>query len=370
MIFWVTGDFAIFKTLLLIKSFRFFRWGLIALGVILLGGLALPRLVSYGAPPMVKIGLIAPFEGLYRATGYEVLFAVKLALQERNGGQGLGGYRVELVALNDFNEPTEAAKQARALAADPDIVGVIGHLSSEATRAALPVYREAELAVVIPWSVEAGLLEGQFPGVVSVAMTAEEAAQQLQAKSREMGFTQLETLTAVPPEPLPETAQAIVLDTEAVTAGNIILALQQRDLALPLFGQVEVGNVQLLQTAGAAANGLVFVSPGPGAAQLPPDTTFREAYQTLSGLPPGPRAALAYEAANLLLDSIEQAIINEDGLSHPSPSRNAVSRQVKAIRRSGLTGQLEFNTHGQRLKAPVWFYQIVETRYPGILIGP
>jgi branched-chain amino acid transport system substrate-binding protein len=339
--------------------------------VILLGGLALPRLASYGAPPTVKIGLVAPFEGLYRATGYEVLFAVKLALQERNGGQGLGGYRVELVALNDFNNPTEATKQARALAADPDIVGVIGHLSSEATRAALPVYREAELAVVIPWSVETELLEGQFPGVVSVAMTAEEAAQQLRAKSREMGFTQLETLTAYSPdEPLPEAAQALELDTDAISAGNVISALQQRDLSLPLFGQVEVGNVQLLQVAGEAANGLVFVSPGPGAEELSPNTTFGEAYQALSGLPPGPRAALAYEATNILLDSIEQAIINEDGLYHPSPSRRAVSRQVGIIRRSGLTGQIEFNAHGQRLKAPVWFYQIVETRYPGILIGP
>ena len=136
------GEFSILKTLIFINSLRSFRWGLIVLGVSILGGLALPRLAGYGAPPTVKIGLVAPFEGLYRATGYEVLFAVKLALQERNGGQGLGGYRVELVALNDFNEPTEAAKQARALAADPDIVGIIGHLSSEATRAALPVYRE------------------------------------------------------------------------------------------------------------------------------------------------------------------------------------------------------------------------------------
>ena len=99
------------------------------LGVAIAGWLVAPLVVTYGAPPTVKIGLIAPFEGLYRATGYEVLFAVKLALQERNEGQGLQGYHVELVALNDFNDQEEGAKQARALVADPDIVGVIGHLS-------------------------------------------------------------------------------------------------------------------------------------------------------------------------------------------------------------------------------------------------
>lgn len=344
--------------------------GLLSLGVLLAGWLAVPLAASYGAPPTVKIGLVAPFEGLYRATGYEVLFAVKLALQERNEGQGLQGYRVELVALNDFNDPEEAAKQARALVADPDVVGVIGHLSSAATGAALPVYNEAEMAVVVPWSVEAALLEGQFPGVVSVAVTVEEAAEQLHAKSQEMGFTQLETLTTFSPEAPVEAAPALELKTEAVTAGKIILALQEREIAPALFGQVEVGNVQLLQLAGGAANGLVFVSPGPGAAELSPDSSFGEAYQALSGLPPGPRAVLAYEAANVLLDSIEQVIINENGLYHPVPSRSAVNAQIGTIQRSGLTGPIEFNASGQRLKAPVWLYQIMETSYPGTLIGP
>src|SRR5215510_3753097 len=96
-----------------LDRFKLWQWGVICLGVIGLGWLAAARLEGYGAPPTVKIGLIAPFEGLYRATGYEVLFAVKLALQERNEGQGLQGYRVELVALNDFNDPVEARRQAQ-----------------------------------------------------------------------------------------------------------------------------------------------------------------------------------------------------------------------------------------------------------------
>src|SRR5215510_13163285 len=151
--------------------FKLWQWGIICLGVIGLGWLAAARVESYGAPATVKIGLVAPFEGLYRTTGYEVLFAVKLALQERNEGQGLQGYRVELVALNDFNDPTEAKRQAQALVTDPGIVGVVGHLSPAATQAALPVYREAGLAVAIPWSVESSVLQGQFPGTVSVAAT-------------------------------------------------------------------------------------------------------------------------------------------------------------------------------------------------------
>jgi ABC-type branched-subunit amino acid transport system substrate-binding protein len=207
-------------------------------------------------------------------------------------------------------------------------------------------------------------------GVVSVAATAEETTRRLETIGQEMGFERLELLTTAEIEVLSEEAQAIRLKSDPVTAGNLILALQQAGVSLPRFGEVETGNVQLLQIAGAAAEGLIFVSPGPGAAQLPAESTFVEDYEALSGLHPGPRAALAYDATNVLLDSIEQVIINGGRLSWQLPGRQAVNGQLSTIRRSGLTGQIEFNPRGQRLNAPVWVYQISEISYPGTLIGP
>jgi len=66
--------------------------------------------------PILKVGLVAPFEGLYRPLGYKVLYAVKLAIRERNASGGVAGYMVELVALNDDSEPTIAAQRAREMA--------------------------------------------------------------------------------------------------------------------------------------------------------------------------------------------------------------------------------------------------------------
>jgi ABC-type branched-subunit amino acid transport system substrate-binding protein len=61
--------------------------GLSVLAAIWLLGAAIRHVRAAQAPPTVKIGLVAPFEGEYRSTGYEVLFAVKLALQQRNQGK-------------------------------------------------------------------------------------------------------------------------------------------------------------------------------------------------------------------------------------------------------------------------------------------
>lgn len=100
--------------------------------------------------PTVKIGLSAPFEGLYRELGYEALYAVRLAVRERNAEGGVGQcYLVELVALNDLNEAETAVEQARKMAVDPAVLAVLGGLSAETARAA-PEYERLGLVFLTP----------------------------------------------------------------------------------------------------------------------------------------------------------------------------------------------------------------------------
>jgi branched-chain amino acid transport system substrate-binding protein len=336
-----------------------------------LGWLGLSMVKSVSAPPTMKIGLIAPFEGLYRSTGYEVLFAVKIALQERNQGAGLNGYRVELVALNDFNDPDEAYRQAQALVTDPDVVGVIGHLEAASTAAALPVYREAQLATVIPWSVDASSLTGDWPGVVSVAATTDRAASVLETISRESGDEPREITSALDLATPPRPDQPLVLDTDAVSAGSIVLSLREAKLMPPLFGQVDVGNRQLLQVAGPAADGLIIVSPGPAVEDVSGSENLNSTYQALAGHPPGPRALLAYDAANVLLDSVEKAMIIRDQQWFNEHSVRAdVGAVLASVQRHGVTGEIAFDGEGRRQAAPIWVYEISDAKYPGILVAP
>ena len=98
--------------------------------------------------PVIKIGLIAPFEGRYRTIGYEAIYAARLAIREINARGGIAGRRVELVALDDRGEPDRAIAAARQLALDPQVVAVLGHLQPDSTDAALKVYCEAGLSVI------------------------------------------------------------------------------------------------------------------------------------------------------------------------------------------------------------------------------
>lgn len=98
--------------------------------------------------PVVKIGLVGPFEGQYRDVGYDVIYSARLAIGEINEAGGIGGYRIGLVALDDSGDPELAAQTAASLAIDPDVVAVVGHWLPETTAAAAPLYAEAELPFI------------------------------------------------------------------------------------------------------------------------------------------------------------------------------------------------------------------------------
>lgn len=101
-----------------------------------------------GTAPVVRFGLVAPFEGRHREIGYDLIYAARLAVREWNGRGGVGGYRVELVALDDGGSPELAVRAAESLTIDPAVVGVIGHWLDETTAAARPVYSEAGLPLI------------------------------------------------------------------------------------------------------------------------------------------------------------------------------------------------------------------------------
>jgi branched-chain amino acid transport system substrate-binding protein len=105
-------------------------------------------LLPAGTAPVVRIGLVAPFEGRQREIGYDLIYAARLAVRQWNGRGGIEGYRVELVALDDGGDPELATRAAQSLALDPMVVGVIGHWLKETTAAARPVYDEAGLPLI------------------------------------------------------------------------------------------------------------------------------------------------------------------------------------------------------------------------------
>ena len=141
----------------------------------LVGILSLALFLSACVPigdtaPVVKIGLIAPFEGLGRPLGYAILPEIRSALDDANTDGSLGAYRVALVALNDELYGAEAEAQARALALDPEVVAVLGPWTGSTLEMATPILASEGIAVIGsgPIAASAGL-SNVCPGTDALA---------------------------------------------------------------------------------------------------------------------------------------------------------------------------------------------------------
>lgn len=356
-----------------------------------------------GSRPLVKIGLAAPFEGSDRSIGYEALAGVKVALAERNAAGGVGGYMIELVALNDFGEPGEARLQAGELAADPAVVGVVTGWTGPTARASLPVYRHAGLALVVPWSVAPELADPDA-GVVLVAADAQRVAEVLVGAVAATGPRRLvvvgdepsaapylESLGArglsaqlVPPpgglvDNIPATSSqgevaatrlnlnqaeppdVLLLVTDGITGGEVLLDLAALNWRGAVFGGGQADSVHLVNVAGVMANGVTFASPAPAGKD---ESGHTEGELALGKDEFGPRAVAAYDATQVLLDAIEIAI-RQNG----RPTRRGVALALPTVQRPGLTGPIAFDATGRRIDAPVWLYRILDGDYPGQMLS-
>jgi ABC-type branched-subunit amino acid transport system substrate-binding protein len=84
--------------------------------------------------PSLKIVHIGPFEGRYRDVGYEVTYAMRLAIREANAKGGVGGYTIEFMEFDDSGDPELAKRQAKKAATDPLVVAVLGNWLSATTQ--------------------------------------------------------------------------------------------------------------------------------------------------------------------------------------------------------------------------------------------
>ncbi len=283
-------------------------------------GLALLIMGCGGTRPTVKLGLVAPFEGRYRELGYEVIYAVRLAVREANAAGGVAGYSVELTALDDSGNPAQAREQAAKLITDPQLVAVIGHWLDETTASAADSYAAAGLPLLAT-APRPALPAG------SVRLYPSQAA-----------------LTAV----MDTTAQALdgpVCDCGLLDGAEFVAAHRTAGtdwvIGGPLWGLSQFAAL-------TRADNLAFVAPVP----VPTDSGFITRYNAIAvGASPGVWAALAYDATQVALAALA-ADIEANGV----PSRAGMAAALPATRHDGLSGPIAFDATGEWLAPPITVY--------------
>ena len=91
----------------------------------------------------VTIGVIAPIDGGLTSFGQGIRNSVQLAVKQANASEPIKGWTIKVRVLDDSSDPDKGAAAAKKLAADPNVVAVVGPYNSGVAQSVLPVLAEA-----------------------------------------------------------------------------------------------------------------------------------------------------------------------------------------------------------------------------------
>ena len=115
--------------------------------IILLVGAMVPALCVSGET--IKLGVAGAHSGDLASYGLPTVRAAELVVADINKEGGINGKKVELLIEDDVCKPEVATNTATKLVAQgADII--LGHICSGATKAALPIYKNAKIVVMSP----------------------------------------------------------------------------------------------------------------------------------------------------------------------------------------------------------------------------
>ncbi len=116
-----------------------------------------------GEAETIKIGVAGPHSGDLASFGIPTINAVELAVARQNEAGGLLGRTIELIILDDECDTNLSPTVATRMIGE-GVVGVIGHICSGATEAALGVYLEEEIPIISPSATNPSLTQsGEYP---------------------------------------------------------------------------------------------------------------------------------------------------------------------------------------------------------------
>lgn len=323
--------------------------------------------VAQPARPVVKIGLVGPFEGQYRYVGYDAMYAARLALREANASGGAGGYSVELVAFDDRGTVPGVRTAARNLTLDPRVVAVIGHFRDETTEAARALYSEAGLPLVVAGTVEGEVdlqtaqvchlldrlkrvLAREEPGVFQSADVGEPEAFRVQLMADnedELPCADGFSLTVSAQVPPAADVDAVILFQDPVTAAETVQALRDTGWGGITAGGPTLGSPLFAQIVDPT--GVIFVSPYRWPDVEGSDAVFAASYRSIGPhVPnPGPFALTTYEATQTLLATIEEASLGGKELTRQTLASDLSQSPLTAtfIYRWTPTSTLELIEH-------------------------
>jgi len=307
---------------------------------------------GFGAEAPLRIGLVLSTTGQWSSLGGPAKDGAFLAAEKFNAAGGIKGQKVELVFEDDEGDPAKAASLLRKLTTQDNVCTVFGTSTTAASRAMAEVADNLKITMVAPVPTRA-VVEGRryvFHSAYPIDLAAEFLGQYMTEKlnwkrvailndTSEYGTTFAEhvekwlkgrgietfsekfapnarDLTPTWLKIAERKPDGLLLAAAAMDASAIAMKnRRQLGLKIPVLAGGALSSMRFAQLAGDAAEGTLFQS---GFGYDRPREGEKKMLSAMAGKtaggPPSTLFALGWDSTNLLLQAMQGAGCNRDGI--------------------------------------------------------
>lgn len=337
-----------------------------------------------------------PLSGFQANGGQTILGGVRLAAAEINRNGGLLGYRVVVRPLDDESDSDVAVSQAdqvqSALDQGERVLGVIGHLNSGQTLAAMEHYKDMPIIVITPTASEQSLTARGYTNFfrvnandsVQAAVDAEFLVSKLNAKQVAVVHNDTEYGKGLAASLVQElqkrsAAAAVTLQVQEgqsryadevtaiknagadaifyagyeIEAPYLRAELVEAGVTLPMVASDGAFLAATIDESNGTAEGM-YVSAFAPSPQSVADKSWIEAYQAVEYRNPDTYSVNGYVAMQVLADGVRKADDLNAGQIADAIRNNALETLLKALR---------FASNGDLVDPQIWIYQVVNGEF-------
>jgi branched-chain amino acid transport system substrate-binding protein len=361
---------------------------------------------------VAKIGVIAPLSGDLAALGLGIQHSVELAVKQANDENKVPGWKLEVLAKDDEGKTEPAKNAATSIAADKDVIGVVGTLNSSTSIQVQPVLAPKNIVQVSPANTGPGLTQGAnwqtdpkrpyptyFRTCTTDAVQGPFAARYLfetagikkvatihDKKTYGQGlvgtFTEefknlggqvvaAETINpddsnyqAVVTAVKQAAPQAVYYGGEYPQAGPLSQQMKAAGLNVPLMGGDGIYDPKYVELGGKTSANDLATSVGAPVEKLETAKKFVADYDAAGFKDPyAAYGGYSYDAANAIIEALKTSL--KDG-SDVESARPATVEALGKVQFDGVTGRVAFDQYGDTTSKVLTVYKVTNGKWTAV----
>ncbi|MFE7559994.1 branched-chain amino acid ABC transporter substrate-binding protein [Kitasatospora sp. NPDC057500] len=362
---------------------------------VMAGALALSPLAHAGAvaadKPTYTIGFQGPLTGPNAQLGINIDWGVKLAVQQANERGDLP-FTLKVKEADDQGDPAKGPTAAQQLIGDSSVVGVVGPTFSGATKAAEPLFTQANLASVSASATASALTDPANGFKTFFRIVPPDSAQGVAAADYLTKVLQVKSVyllddksdygvglagnirnqltangvqvtgdsvaagtndySAVATKIANSGAQAVYYAGYYADAAPLAKALENTSFTGRAMSDDGTNDPKFIQLAGSASEGWQMTCPCLSAAASadPAAKKFVEDYTALAHQPPGTYSPEGYDTTNTLIQVMKSLGTDVD--------RQKVVEGLRTVDHKGLSKEIRFQPNGEVTEKGIYVYEV------------